>query len=235
MLVLATRPGGKESDNRHDRLLPPRTQRPCRRRTAHERDEFASFHSIELHPIPHKPGPGATGYRIDDDQSAGVRMILHTECRAAPKLRLGLSPVLLNQQTLTSMFWTPLVCRYCCKSPKIPDGDFFERNEANLCSPINMVPRPLAKLPVSLSRGDEVPHVFIGESHQRARKIFISSGKRLLQQNLPGPDSCSAAKSTFIRSPRRRGRTAGAKPRPGGNLACVTNLEAVANAGNADA
>src|SRR3984893_16089061 len=85
MLVLATRPGGKESDNRHDRLLPPRTQRPCRRRTAHERDEFASFHSIELHPIPHKPGPGATGYRIDDDQSAGVRMILHTECRAAPK------------------------------------------------------------------------------------------------------------------------------------------------------
>jgi hypothetical protein len=73
--------------------------------------------------------------------------------------------------------------RYCCKSPKIPGGDFFERNEANLCSPINMAPRPLAKPPVSLSRGDEVPHVFIGESHQRARKILISSGKRLLQQN----------------------------------------------------
>jgi hypothetical protein len=57
-----------------------------------------------------------------------------------------------------------------------------------------MAPRPLAKLPVTLSRGDEVPHVFIGESHQRARKILISSAKRLLQQNLPIGDSCTAAK-----------------------------------------
>jgi len=92
-------------------------QRPCRR-TAHQRDEFASFHSIELHPIPHKPGPGTAGYRIDDDQSAGVRMILHTECRAAPKLRPGLSPVLLNQQTLRSMFWTPLVCQNRTHAPQ---------------------------------------------------------------------------------------------------------------------
>src|SRR6516162_11656794 len=76
-------------------------------------------------------------------------------------------------------------CRYCCKSPKILGDDFLERNEAKLCSPFNMAPRPLAKSPVSFSRGDEVPHIFIRESHQRARKILISSGKRLLQQNLP--------------------------------------------------
>jgi hypothetical protein len=43
-------------------------------------------------------------------------------------------------------------------------------------------------LPVSLSRGDEVPHIFIRESHQRARKILISGGKRFLQQNLPVAD-----------------------------------------------
>ena len=53
-------------------------------------------------------------------------------------------------------------------------GDFFERNKAKLCSPINMAPRPLAKPSVSLSRGDEVPRIFIRESHQRARKILIS-------------------------------------------------------------
>src|SRR6202011_3171968 len=74
----------KANSWQHRRLLCACRQWPCRR-TAHERDEFASFHSIELHPIPHKPGPGAARYRIDDDQSAGVRMILHTECRAAPK------------------------------------------------------------------------------------------------------------------------------------------------------
>src|SRR6516165_3807593 len=73
--------------------------------------------------------------------------------------------------------------RYCCKSPKILRDDFLERNEAKLWSPFNMAPRPLAKSPVSFSRGDEVPHIFIRESHQRARKILISSGKRLLQQN----------------------------------------------------
>jgi hypothetical protein len=84
--------------------------------------------------------------------------------------------------------------RYCCKSPKTPSVKFFERNEAHYDSLTNMAPRPLAKPPVSLSRGDEVPHIFIRKSHQRARKILIRSGKRLLQQNLPIADSCTAAK-----------------------------------------
>src|ERR1700738_1785009 len=82
--------------------------------------------------------------------------------------------------------------RYCCKSRKIPGGDFFERNEANLCSPINMVPRPLAKLPVSLSRGDEVPHVFIRESHQQPRKNLISGGKSIFQQHRSKPEITAA-------------------------------------------
>src|SRR6266849_1041841 len=65
----------------------------------------------------------------------------------------------------------------------MPCGDFFERDEAKLCSPINMAPRPLSKPPVSFSLGDEVPHVFIRKSHQRPRKILISGGKRLFQQH----------------------------------------------------
>src|ERR1700738_1363179 len=68
--------------------------------------------------------------------------------------------------------------RYCCKSPKIPGDDFFERKEAKLSSPVNMAPRPSAKSPVRLSPKDEVAHVFIRESHQRPRKILISGGKR---------------------------------------------------------
>src|ERR1700730_15669185 len=84
--------------------------------------------------------------------------------------------------------------RYCCKSPKIPGDDFFEKKEAKLSSPINMAPRPSAKSPVSFSLGDKVPHIFIRESHQRPRKILITGGKRLLQQNRPLPDSCTAAK-----------------------------------------
>ena len=93
------------------------------------------------------------------------------------------SPQYFNKQNLLAHLSASGSCRYCCKSPKIPGAKFFERNEAHYDSLINMAPRPLAKPPVSLSRGDEVPHIFIRESHQRARKILISSGKRLLQQN----------------------------------------------------
>jgi len=46
---------------------------------------------------------------------------------------------------------------------------FFEGNETHYDSLISVAPRPLAKPPVSLSRGDEVPHIFIRESHERAR------------------------------------------------------------------
>jgi hypothetical protein len=83
---------------------------------------------------------------------------------------------------------SPELADIVAKSPKISGGDFLERNKVKLCSPFNMAPRPLAKSPVSLSRGDEVPHIFIRESHQRPRKILISGGKRLLQQNLPQPE-----------------------------------------------
>ena len=40
-----------------------------------------------------------------------------------------------------------------------------------------MASRPLSKPPVSFSLGDEVPHIFIRESHQRPRKILIGGGK----------------------------------------------------------
>jgi hypothetical protein len=43
----SARSGTKKSDHRHRRLLRPCRQRP-RRRTAQQRDELASFHSVSL-------------------------------------------------------------------------------------------------------------------------------------------------------------------------------------------
>src|SRR6202047_1797212 len=40
------------------------------------------------------------------------------------------------------------------------------------------------------------------------KRILITSAKRLLQQNLPGADSCTAANSRVIRLPRRHGQAA---------------------------
>jgi hypothetical protein len=56
----------------------------------------------------------------------------------------------------------------------MPSGDFFERTEAKLCSPINMAPRPLAKSPVSFSLGDEVPHIFIRDRTSGLEKNLIT-------------------------------------------------------------
>jgi hypothetical protein len=78
--------------------------------------------------------------------------------------------------------------RYCCKSPKLLRGIFCAKTQSILWSPISRAPSPLPRSPVSLSPGDEVPHMIIGKSHQRPSKILVGSAKGLLQQNRPQAD-----------------------------------------------
>jgi hypothetical protein len=51
---------------------------------------------------------------------------------------------------------------------------------------------------VSLSSGDEVPHIFTRKLRLRPGEFLITSAKRLLQQYLPQADSCIAAKNQSI-------------------------------------
>jgi len=47
------------------------------------------------------------------------------------------------------------------KSPEIPSGDFFERNEAKLFSPINIGTQAVVEAAGEFSLGDEVPsHIY---------------------------------------------------------------------------
>src|SRR5262249_13967489 len=64
--------GAEIADHRHGGLLRARRQRPRSRRTAEQCDELAPIHLIELHPIPHEPGPRKAAYRIAWDWSGGV-------------------------------------------------------------------------------------------------------------------------------------------------------------------
>src|SRR6476660_9589850 len=48
-----------------------------------------------------------------------------------------------------------------------------------------MASTTLPTSPVSLSSGDEDPHVFTRKSRLRPKEFLIASAKRLLQQNLP--------------------------------------------------
>src|ERR1700738_4453439 len=84
-------------------------------------------------------------------------------------------------------------CRYCCKSPKCPGANFLAVKKSDRRPPIDVAPITLPRSPASLSSGNEVPHIFTRKSRVQPKEILITSAKRLLQQNLPNPDSCTAA------------------------------------------
>ena len=77
---------------------------------------------------------------------------------------------------------------------KIAPGDNFPAiRQSDRQPPICVATIAFPRSPVSLSSGDEVPHIFTRKSRVQPKKL-ITSAKRLLQQNLPLPDSCTAAK-----------------------------------------
>ena len=77
------------------------------------------------------------------------------------------------------------LCRYCCKSPKLPGANFSAVKKSDRRPPIDVASITLPRSPVSLSSGDEVPHIFTRKSRLRPKEFLIASAKRLLQQNLP--------------------------------------------------
>src|SRR5215468_10358026 len=72
--------------------------------------------------------------------------------------------------------------RYCCKSPKSPDDKFPAKSRSDQRPPISAASNALPRSPVSLSSGDEVPHIFTRKSRLQPGEFLITSAKRLLQQ-----------------------------------------------------
>jgi hypothetical protein len=83
-------------------------------------------------------------------------------------------------------------CRLCCKSLKTPGDKFPARRRNKPRSLINVVSGSLPKPPVSLSPGDEVPHMFTRKPLLQPEKFAVDGAKRLLQHNLPLGDICTA-------------------------------------------
>src|SRR6516165_9310846 len=91
----------------------------------------------------------------------------------------------------------PAVCRYCCKSPKLPGGNFPATRRSHQRAPILVASVTLPRSPVSFSSSDEVPHIFARKSRLQPAEFLITCAKRLLQQYLPGPD-VSRCKTVFL-------------------------------------
>jgi hypothetical protein len=72
---------------------------------------------------------------------------------------------------------------------------------------------------VSLSSGDEVPHIFTRKSRLQPGEFLITSAKRLLQHNLPRSDISGAANCSlfdYLVGAREQGRRHGEAEGPGG-------------------
>ena len=76
----------------------------------------------------------------------------------------------------------PLSCRLCCKSLKTPGEKFPARRRNKSRSLIDVASGSLPKSPVSLSPGDEVPHMFTRKPRLQLEKFAINGAK------VPEPD-----------------------------------------------
>src|SRR5262245_47314567 len=93
---------------------------------------------------------------------------------------------------------TSASCRYCCKSRKLQGHEFFAKTSTEKQSPIRIASIALPKPPVSLARGDEVPHISTRKPHQPPLEFLTTCAKRLLQQNLPKPAVSNRSKPNSL-------------------------------------
>jgi hypothetical protein len=72
-----------------------------------------------------------------------------------------------------------------CKNSKVAGLQIFRKKTERevIADSYNLIALP--KSPVSLSRGDEVPHIFTRKPRPRPAEFSVTSAKRLLQQNRP--------------------------------------------------
>ena len=82
--------------------------------------------------------------------------------------------------------------RFCCKSPKMQATTFPTKRQNKSQTPIDIASRPSPKSPVSSSRDDVPPHMFISTSRLQPgnfmindKNFMINDKKRLLQQYRP--------------------------------------------------
>jgi hypothetical protein len=104
------------------------------------------------------------------------------------------------------------MCRFCCKSLKAPGDKFPAKRRNKPGSLIDVASGSLPKAPVSLSLGDEIPHMFTRKPRLQLEKLAINGAKRLLQQNLPQAYSCTAANYEHLCSMLRSPMLVAARP-----------------------
>src|ERR1700738_178563 len=98
----------------------------------------------------------------------------------------------------------PALGRYCCKSLKTPGDKFPSRRPNKPRSLIDVASGSLPRSPVSLSPGDEVPHMFTRKPHLRLEKFAMTCTKRFFATKSANNGLMQRSIRTIIRSPHPR-------------------------------
>jgi hypothetical protein len=93
-------------------------------------------------------------------------------------------PIAAQNRTSPNFREGPIVLQ----NPKLLCDNFPAKRRNKPRPSIDMASNSLAKLPVSSSPCDEVPHMFTRKPRLQPGKFLISSAKRLLQHNRPTPE-----------------------------------------------
>jgi hypothetical protein len=111
-------------------------------------------------------------------------------------------------QALTSpkMQTLDTLCRYCCKSPKLPGANFPAARQSDPRPSIDIASITFPRSPVSLSLGDGPPHLYTKVA-STARRIFGHQCKKTFATKSATSRLMQCSK-TLIRSRRRRLRAA---------------------------
>src|SRR3979411_1869738 len=83
-----------------------------------------------------------------------------------------------RKRTYSGHRWTSQMCRLCCKSLKTPGDKYPARSRNKPRSLIDLASGSLPKSPVSLSPGDEVPHMFTRKPRLQLEKFAINGAKK---------------------------------------------------------
>ena len=114
-------------------------------------------------------------------------------------------PLYPRKRTWSRHLGMSALCRYCCKSPKLPGDKLPAIRRTNRRPPICVLSITLPRSPVSLSSGDEAPHIFTRKSclqpdgllHRSKRRARVARAGGQRQREVR-PSTCSLSTS-FIR------------------------------------
>jgi hypothetical protein len=133
---------------------------------------------------------------------------VHHCCSPSLRGHIRMASCALGELIPCAFVWHDPGITPCCKSLKTPGDKFPARRRNKPRSLINVVSGSLPKSPVSLSPGDEVPHMFTRKPLLQPEKFAVDGAKRLLQHNRHIPAVATAAKDGRSRLESGRWRSA---------------------------